>query len=102
MGSRRGMGNGFAPPHRQHLSIGFTFQKRTGPHYRLQQFLLLALFFRHDSSSGGTGSVARTAPPNMRAAKERRERSVCLPAAFLWFVILFSIEVGIELPGLRE
>jgi hypothetical protein len=59
--------------------------------YRLKQFLLLSLLFRQGASGEGIGSLARTAPPNVRAAKERRERGSFLPSAFLWIIVSFPL-----------
>jgi len=57
--------------------------------YFLKPFLLFTFLFRHGSSGEGTRSVARTAPPNVRAAKERRERASVLPSALLWIIVSF-------------
>jgi hypothetical protein len=80
---------------RQHLAIELPSKKSRGQcparNYRLNQFLLFSFLCRHGSSGEGTGRVARTAPPNMRAAKERRERPGVLPSAFLWIIALFAL-----------
>jgi hypothetical protein len=83
------------PPHRQHLAIELPSKKSWGrcpaQNYRLKQVLLFSFLFRHGSSGDSTGRVARTASPNMRAAKERRERASVLPSAFLWIIALFAL-----------
>jgi len=83
------------PPHRQHLDIELPSKKSRGHcqarNYRLEPFLPFSFLFRHGSSDEGTESVARTAPPNVRAAKERRERASVLPSAFLWIIVSFPL-----------
>lgn len=80
---------------RQHLATELPSKKSRGQrparNYRLNQFFLFSFLFRHGSSGDSTGRVARTASPNVRAAKERRERASVLPSAFSWIIALFAL-----------
>jgi len=79
------------PPHRQHLVMNLPSKKGAGPcpdkNYRLELFLPFSFLLRHGSFGRGTGSAARTAPPKMRAAMERRVRTCVLPSVFFGFIV---------------
>jgi CheY-like chemotaxis protein len=50
-------------------------------------FLPFGFLFRHGSSGGDADRVARKARPSKRDARERRERSGCLPTVFLGIIV---------------
>jgi hypothetical protein len=75
MGLRRGNGDGAAPTTSPGLDIDLHSPLMAKAVYVcfLPLFLPFGVLSRHGSFGGGTGRVARTAPPSKRDTKERRE-----------------------------